>query len=271
MWFVLTFVEGDVAIIFPNNEEENSSNIRSIYQARNFPCKSIGELRSPDIFQNIIIYEDNHLLLLNKPICIATQGSASDVDSLFSLAKRYIKVRYNKPGEVFLGAVSRLDLPVSGVVVFAKTSKSAARLSEQFRNHTTQKIYTALVEGVPATSSMELTDIICENKATRKLWIAHSPMEKFSPKEARLVFHTLKTYTRTSLVSIQLLSGRKHQIRLQLSHHGLPIVGDGKYGAKPIAEPGICLHASRLDLVHPTLKTTMRFISPLPNWQKFAK
>ncbi len=170
-----------------------------------------------------------------------------------------------------MGVVSRLDLPVSGVVVFAKTSKSASRLNEQFRNHTTQKVYTALVEGVTTVESMELTDLICENKETRKLWIARSPAGKFSPKEARLVFHTLKSYTRTSLISVQLLSGRKHQIRLQLSHHGLPIVGDGKYGAQPIAEPGICLHASRLDLIHPTLKTTVRFISPLPNWQKLAK
>ena len=257
--------------MFQNTEEEVPSEIAATYQAGSFACKSIIELRSVETFQKIIIYEDNHLLVLNKPVCIATQGAISDVDSLFSLAKRYIKVKYKKPGDVFLGVVSRLDLPVSGVVVFAKTSKSASRLNEQFRNHTTQKVYTALVEGVTTVESMELTDLICENKETRKLWIARSPAGKFSPKEARLVFHTLKSYTRTSLISVQLLSGRKHQIRLQLSHHGLPIVGDGKYGAQPIAEPGICLHASRLDLIHPTLKTTVRFISPLPNWQKFAK
>ena len=271
MWFALTFLIGDAVIFFQYNEEEVPSEKVASYQAGNFVCKSIIELRSVETFQKIIIYEANHLLVLNKPVCIATQGAVSNVDSLFSLAKRYIKIKYKKPGDVFLGVVSRLDLPVSGVVVFAKTSKGASRLSEQFRNHVPQKIYTALVEGIPTMGSMELTDLICENKETRKLWIPRFPAEKFSPKEARLIFHTLKTYTRTSLISVQLLSGRKHQIRLQLSHHGLPIVGDGKYGAQPIAEPGICLHASMLDLIHPTLKTAVRFISPLPNWQKLAK
>ncbi|MBP5621417.1 MAG: RluA family pseudouridine synthase, partial [Thermoguttaceae bacterium] len=219
------------------------------------------------------IYEDNHLLVLNKPAGLATMGVSPSEDSLFTLAQRYIKIKYQKPGDVYLGVVSRLDLPVSGLVVFARTSKAAGRLNEQFRNHTVQKIYHALVEGNLQPDEAELNDVICEDKARRRLWIPDrfdSNVDVCSPKEARLRYRVLEKFPKTTLVEATLLTGRKHQIRLQLSHQGTPIVGDGKYGAKPITQAGICLHAFQLSLIHPTTREQKSFISSPPDWS-FAK
>lgn len=215
------------------------------------------------------IYEDNHLLVINKPAGLATMGVSAVEDSLFTLAQQYIKIKYQKPGEVYLGVVSRLDLPVSGIVVFARTSKAAARLNEQFRNHTVQKIYHALVEGNLQPDEAELNDIICEDKVRRRLWIPDrfdARMDFYSPKEAKLRYKVLAKFTKTTLIEATLLTGRKHQIRLQFSHQGTPIVGDGKYGARPIVQQGICLHAFRLSLIHPTTKELKSFISSPPDW-----
>lgn len=225
-----------------------------------------------DIAQKVL-YEDNHLLVLNKPVGLATMGVSANEDSLFKLAKQYIKLKYQKPGEVYLGVVSRLDLPVSGIVVFARTSKAANRLNEQFGKHSVKKFYQALVEGRPTYDQEELTDTICEDKKNRKLWITQSPKahidKRFEPKEAKLCYQVLERYSQTSLIEVKLLTGRKHQIRLQLSHLGHPIVGDGKYGAKPIIEPGICLHAFRLNLIHPTTRLELEFTCSPPNWNRW--
>lgn len=215
------------------------------------------------------LYEDNHLLVVDKPVGLATMGASPDEDSLFTLARRYVKIKYQKPGDVYLGVVSRLDLPVSGIVVFARTSKAANRLNEQFRNHSVQKIYRALVEGCLQPDEAELNDVICEDKARRLLWIPKrldASIDAYAPKEAKLRYRVLKRFTKTTLVETYLLTGRKHQIRLQFSHQGTPIVGDGKYGARPIAQPGICLHAFQLSLIHPTTKEQKSFISPPPDW-----
>ncbi len=196
-------------------------------------------------------------------------GASANEDSLFKLASQYVRVKYGKPGKVYLGVVSRLDLPVSGVVVFARTSKAANRLNEQFRSHTVQKIYYALVEGSLYPDESELTDIICEDKIRRRLWIPNrldSNVERFDPKEAKLRYKVLERFANATLVEAALLTGRKHQIRLQFSHLGTPIVGDGKYGAKPINSPGICLHAFKLSLIHPTTKEQKSFICPPPDW-----
>lgn len=219
-----------------------------------------------------IIYEDNHLLVFSKPVGLATMGASSNEESLFTLAQQYIKIKYQKPGAVYLGVVSRLDLPVSGVVVFARTSKAASRLNEQFRNQTVQKTYLALVEGRLYPDEAELVNVICEDKVHRRLWIPRSldeSVKPFDPKEARLKYKVLNRFALTTLIEVSLLTGRKHQIRLQLSHQGAPIIGDGKYGAKPIAEPGICLHAFQLSLIHPTTKESMTFDSPLPDWSRW--
>lgn len=222
-----------------------------------------------------VLYEDNHLLVLNKQVGIATMGVSTGEVSLFTLARQYVKVKYNKPGEVYLGVVSRLDLPVSGVVVFARTSKAASRLNEQFKNHSVQKTYRALVEGTLRPEEAELADYICENKETRQLWIPSKLTEaaksRFSPKEARLRYRVLEYFSNTTLVEIELLTGRKHQIRLQLANQGVPIIGDGKYGAKPVEQSGICLHAYKLAITHPTTRELIEFIAPPPNWKRWEK
>lgn len=219
-------------------------------------------------FQRRVIYEDNHLLVVDKPACIATQGASADELSLFNLAQHYIKIKYNKPNAVYLGVVSRLDYPVSGVVVFARTSKSAGRLNEQFRNHSVRKFYRALLEGTLQEKSAEFVDFICEDKRTRKLWITDEPdqIERFTPKESRLAYTVVCSSTSTTLVEIELFTGRKHQIRLQFAHRGAPIVGDGKYGAQIQNLHGICLHARQLTLLHPTLRRRLSFISTPPDW-----
>lgn len=227
---------------------------------------------SVDFFSKSILYEDNHLLVLNKPSGIATMGTYAGEDSLFTIAQQYIRIKYNKQGSVYLGVVSRLDLPVSGVVVFAKTSKAASRLNEQFRDHSVQKVYLALVKGKIQPDSAMLTDMICEDKLRRNLWISHdtnNKLQQITVKEACLQYHVLKRLSKSTLVEILLLTGRKHQIRLQLAHKGNPIIGDGKYGASPLDHQGICLLSYKLTLTHPTTKKTMIFTAPLPNWAYF--
>ncbi len=221
-----------------------------------------------------VLYEDNHLLVLNKPVGLATMGVGANEESLFTLAKRYIKQKYQKPGEVYLGVVSRLDLPVSGIIVFARTSKAANRLNEQFSKHSVKKIYHALVEGLPAVPQGELIDVICEDKKLRKLWISNSPNslanKRFDPKEAKLHYQVLERFSKTALVEVELLTGRKHQIRLQMSHLGHPIIGDGKYGARPIPQSGICLHAYRLSFIHPTTRIELDFHCDHPDWSRWG-
>ena len=232
----------------------------------------VSRLMDVEQFQKRVIFEDNHLLVVDKPVCIATQGASGDEPSLFKLAQHYVKIKYNKPNAVYLGVVSRLDYPVSGVVVFARTSKSAKRLNEQFRNHSVRKIYQALLEGKLRTDSSELVDYICEDKRTGKLWITENPVQnkRFAPKESRLHYNTIRSLTSTTLVEIELLTGRKHQIRLQFAHQGAPVVGDGKYGARILNLRGICLHARQLTLSHPTQRRNLTFISTPPDWSKLT-
>ena len=205
-----------------------------------------------EAFERRVLFEDGRLLVVDKPAGLATMGASAGETSLFTLAQRYIKVKYQKPGAVYLGVVSRLDLPVSGVVVFARNSKAAKRLNEQIQARTVDKIYRALVEGVLEPPEAECVDFICEAPKNRKLWIprAASPdfLRRNGAKEARLKYRRIERYATTSLLEVELETGRKHQIRLQLSKRGAPIVGDGKYGARPIPERGVGLHAARLAL-----------------------
>lgn len=207
-----------------------------------------------------ILYEDNHLIALVKKPGLATMGLPNGETTLLTLTKEYIKRKYNKPGEVYLGVVSRLDVPVSGVVLFARTSKAAARLNEQFREHTVEKIYAALAEGTVFPPQGECVDYLGEDRRHRKMLLTDDQ----SGKECRLRYRKLKQCDRCSLLEIHLETGRKHQIRLQLSRLGFPIRGDIKYGAKMSFSLGIALHAWRLTFTHPITKERITLTAPIP-------
>jgi 23S rRNA pseudouridine1911/1915/1917 synthase len=207
-----------------------------------------------------ILYEDNHIIALVKPPGVATMGLPSGKETLLTRTKAYLKEKYAKPGEVYLGVVSRLDVPVSGVVLFARTSKAAARLNEQFREHTVEKIYAAMVEGIITPPEAECVDRLCEDKRHRKVFRTQSG----EGKESRLRYRTLRLINQCSLIEIQLETGRKHQIRLQLSVRGFPIRGDIKYGANISFPGGIALHAWKLTFSHPITKERIELTAPLP-------
>ena len=207
-----------------------------------------------------ILYEDNHLIALVKPAGLATMGLAEGCETLFTKTKAYIKKKYAKPGNVYLGIVSRLDVPVTGVVLFARTSKAAARLNDQFREHTVEKVYAALVEGRIMPAKGECVDYICEDKKNHKAFVSQTGQGK----EARLSYQILRPMNRCSLIEIQLETGRKHQIRLQFSVRGFPICGDVKYGAKQSFSDGIALHAWKLTFSHPVTKERIELVAPLP-------
>lgn len=209
-----------------------------------------------------VLYEDNHLLALNKPAGLITQGAAADKPSLFTLAKLYLKQQYRKPGNVYLGTVSRLDAAVSGVVLFARTSKAAGRLSEQFRLRTAEKIYWALVSGNPRPSEDCIDWLVRDDRLARTL-VADSASE--SAREARLSYRRVRRAGRGWLLEVNLGTGRKHQIRAQLAARGLPILGDRKYSSRESFAHGIALHARRLTVTHPTRGTPLTITAPLPD------
>jgi len=214
-----------------------------------------------------VLYEDNHLLVVNKPAGIATQGAAEGEDSLVVRAKEYIRQKYAKPGKVYLGVVSRLDAVVTGVVVLARTSKAAARLSEQFREAEVAKTYWAVVEGTPTQKQGHLVNLIAKDDQRRRMVVVDS-----NGQEARLQFRLLQRLLgNKSLLEVNLETGRKHQIRLQLAYSGVPILGDVKYGASSPFPAGIALHARRLEIGHPTRGTPLYFVAPLPaSWKSLG-
>lgn len=176
-----------------------------------------------------VLYEDNHSIAVYKPSGMLVQGDESGDSTLMDEVKLYLKQKYNKPGNVFLGMVHRLDRPVSGIVLFAKTSKGASRLAEQFRNHSIQKIYHALVLGVPKQSSGTLINYL--KKDTDKNFVRVYDIPTPEALRAELEYEVVSSKNGTSLLKINLKTGRSHQIRSQLAHMGCPIVGDVKYGA----------------------------------------
>jgi 23S rRNA pseudouridine1911/1915/1917 synthase len=217
-----------------------------------------------------ILYEDNHLLVVDKPAGLPTQGALSGTPSLISQAKQYIRQKYRKPGNVYLGVVSRLDSVTSGVIVLARTSKAAARLTEQFRSRSAEKTYWAVVEGKPQPAAGELVDWIAKNEREQRMEVV--PAGPLEAREARLAYKTLHTSDGVSLVEINLETGRKHQIRLQLASRGHPILGDAKYGSKRRFASGIALHCRKLVIEHPTTKQRLTFESKPPaTWQKFIE
>ncbi len=216
-----------------------------------------------------VLYEDNHLLVVDKPPYLPVMGVQADRASLLTLAKQYVKEKYNKPGNVYLGIVSRLDAPVTGAVVIARTSKAAARLTEQFRSGRVKKVYWALVEGVPEPEEAACVGWVRKDERHRKMHTTHKNHPE--AKEARLSYRTLARLSQATHVEVLLDTGRKHQIRVQLAHRGHPILGDRKYGAKAEFPEGIALHSRRVELVHPVRKTLLQLIAPLPKcWSRFG-
>lgn len=211
-----------------------------------------------------VIYCDNHILVLNKPAGILIQRDKTGDPSLLEYAKAYIKDKYNKPGNVYLGLVHRLDRPVSGVVVFARTSKAASRLSNQFKERTTEKIYTAIVEGeTPAEG--DWLDSIARRGVTSSI------AKDGEGSRADLHFTRLSYKEGFSLVRIRLGTGRHHQIRIQFASRAYPIVGDFRYGSSlKFGERAIALHSSSLKIIHPTTKEELTFrANPARIWQDY--
>jgi 23S rRNA pseudouridine1911/1915/1917 synthase len=218
-----------------------------------------------------VLYEDNHLLAVNKPAQLATMGVADDRPSLLALAKEYVGQKYHKPGNVYLGVVSRLDAPVTGVVLFARTSKAASRLTEQFRSRSVEKIYWALVEGRVDPPSAELQHYLRKDERHRRMHVCTADAP--GAQHAELMYRVLgrdsaepraRVAASATLLEVRLLTGRKHQIRVQLSDAGFPVVGDRKYGGRRAFPHGIALHSRRLVIEHPVRNEPLTIEAPLP-------
>lgn len=207
-----------------------------------------------------VIYEDNHQLVVNKPAGLLTQPSGTAQDSLEAQAKLWIKQRYNKPGNVFLEAVHRIDKPVSGLVLFARTSKALSRLQEAMREKKSKKLYMAMVEG-----TFEEKEGILEHFLIHDDHQARVTTSEKEGKLARLHYRVIKTEGNQTLLEIDLETGRYHQIRVQLSAIGHPILGDKRYGStKPYHEGAIALHHYNLQIPHPITGALQNFTASLP-------
>jgi 23S rRNA pseudouridine1911/1915/1917 synthase len=208
-----------------------------------------------------ILYEDNHLLAVNKPAGLLTQPSGTSADSLETQAKAWVKQAKDKPGEVFLHAVHRLDRPASGVVLFARTSKALTRMNEEMRTRNILKVYYAVVTGELPAQGGTLAHLL-RHSSHRSVEAA--PAEQAS-KPSLLTYRVMKRLGGLSLVEVVLETGRYHQIRAQLAAVGCPILGDTRYGGRTWqSRDGIALHHRRMEFVHPTLKTSVRVTAPYP-------
>ena len=214
-----------------------------------------------------ILYEDNHLLIFNKRSGEIVQADKTEDECLSTTLKAFVAQRDNKPGAVFMGVAHRLDRPVSGAVIFAKTSKALGRLNEAFRVGDMHKTYWAVVCNRPKEDEKLLTHYLTRNEKQNKTYSSLTP--KAGAKEARLRYKFLKATERYYLLEVELFTGRHHQIRCQLSNLGCPIKGDLKYGA-PRSNPdgGISLHARRITFVHPVKKEEITVEAPVPSTWK---
>ncbi len=218
-----------------------------------------------------ILYEDNHLLVVEKPINVPTQEDASGDSDLLNQLKADVKRRYDKPGAVFLGLVHRLDRPVGGVMVFARTSKSAARLAEQVRDRSFGKTYFAVAEGdLPSRGS--LVHHLWKDRDRNRVSVV-SP-GRAGAKEARLRYEVVERRGESSLVRVELETGRSHQIRVQFATIGCPLYGDHRYGSARGSKRQLALWSTRIEITHPTRKDRMRFESLPPArdpWDRFDR
>jgi 23S rRNA pseudouridine1911/1915/1917 synthase len=210
-----------------------------------------------------VLYEDNHLIAVNKPSGVPVQPDVSGAVSLMDMTREYIKKKYHKPGNVFLGLVHRLDRPVSGVVLFARTSKAASRISEQLRSRTVEKTYLALVHGEVGPPAGSIISFL--KKGEKKVHLVEEGEE--AARKALLSYRTLWTMKGKSLLEIRLHTGRKHQIRVQLAGLGHPVEGDLKYGAPyALSDGNIRLTALSLTFKHPTRDEGITIKAPAPDW-----
>ena len=209
-----------------------------------------------------IIYEDNHLLVVEKPINVPVQADKSGDEDLLTMLKKYLKEKYNKPGDAYLGLVHRLDRPVGGVMVFAKTSKAASRLSKQVQKHEFKKIYMAVIEG-KVSESGTFKDKLKKDEKTNITRVSEDG------KEAELSYSLIGFINNLSLVRISLKTGRSHQIRVQFASRKIPLYGDQKYNPNAVKDQ-IALFASRLEFRHPVTKEVMSFELPLPERYPFT-
>ena len=211
-----------------------------------------------------ILHEDNHIIVINKRVGDIVQGDKTGDKPLSEVVKEFIKEKYNKPGEVFLGVVHRLDRPTTGIVVFAKTSKALSRLNELFSNRETQKTYWAVVKNKPPKSDDTLVHFLKRNEKNNTSK-AHLK-EVADSKKASLDYKIIATLDNYFALEINLHTGRHHQIRAQLSAIGCPIKGDLKYGFdRSNPDGGIHLHARKLTFLHPVTKELMTFVAPTPS------
>ena len=220
-----------------------------------------------------VLYEDNHIIVINKAAGEIVQGDKTGDESLCETMKAYIKEKYAKPGNVFIGLPHRLDRPVSGIVVFAKTSKALERLNRMFSEGSVKKIYWALTKGIPTPAEAELESWILRNEKMNKSF--SYPKEVKGSKRAILHYRLVAASQNYNLIEVELKTGRHHQIRCQLSSIGCPIKGDLKYGAQRSNPDGsISLHARYIEFTHPVSKQLIAITAPLPGdrlWQSFEK
>jgi len=222
--------------------------------------------------QNLeVLYEDNHLVVVNKKPGDIVQGDKTGDTPLSEIVKTYLKKKYDKPGNVFLGVVHRLDRPTSGAVIFARTSKALSRLNEQLKNKKVKKTYWAIVKGKPEKKEGTLINYLKKNPKNNKstAYISETP----GAKKAILHYKVIDSSDRYSLLEIDLETGRHHQIRSQLSKMGFPVKGDLKYGF-PRSNPdkGISLHARKLNFIHPVSQKEIEIVAPVPQndiWKFF--
>lgn len=211
-----------------------------------------------------ILHEDNHIIVINKRVGDIVQGDKTGDKPLSEVVKEYIKDKYDKPGDVYLGVVHRLDRPTTGIIVFAKTSKALTRLNESFKNRETQKTYWAIVKNLPPKENDTLTHFLKRNPKNNTSK-AHSK-EVLESKKASLEYTIIKKLDNYFALEINLHTGRHHQIRAQLAAIGCPIKGDLKYGFdRSNPDGGIHLHARKLVLSHPVTKEILTFEAPVPN------
>ena len=219
-----------------------------------------------------ILYEDNHIIVVIKPQNVTSQEDRTKDKDMLSLVKEYIKEKYNKEGNVFVGLVHRLDRPTGGIMIFAKTSKAASRLSEQIRDNKIDKTYYAVTSSLPKDKQKELENYLKKDEKNNIVKIV--PRSEAGAKHAKLYYKVLQTRNDHALVEVKLLTGRSHQIRVQFAGINCPLVGDGKYGRdKEVSSTNLGLWAGRIEFTHPVTKQKMIFAYPPPAdkepWSQF--
>ena len=220
-----------------------------------------------------ILYEDNHLIAVNKTGSDLVQGDETGDEPLSDKVKEYIKEKYNKPGDVFLGVVHRLDRPVTGVVLFARTSKALSRMNKMFQDKEVKKTYWAVVQNLPEEDEATLCHFILKDSIKNKSYAF--PKMRPGAKEAILTYRHISSAAKYHLLEVDLQTGRHHQIRCQLAKIGCPIRGDLKYGfSRSNTNGGISLHARRITFLHPVKQEPVEIVAPVPKddnlWREFA-